>query len=1122
MDNDTPSSSAAAVAMDVVDALRQSSSHAHSHSHSHSHFDDDELRRYIVASPQSQSSEHQQQQQHNQQHLTASLMGMNTSSTGSYTFGGSNHPSPAQTSSSHAPPAASAAGGGALETALAALGESGRQQLLAILQIAAAGNSAASAGPDSSLAPFAASGTSQQQPSQLSASAAFPPTLQHSINLAGQFSAQQHSQGPSPSSSNNSPSNASGGSHASQNGKDSGNNASAIPGDASMAAQIGALPNYYSNAFRQYSAHAPAVPHHHNQQLQGNTASTPNSASNSSAKPSPALSAVTSHSQQQVQPNHTYNHQQQHSATYSNTSQAQQQHQHPNSYSLPNNMNFTMPDANFFRSPGTFGGVPGTSSTAFYSENGNPEDSDVRLPLRLRLLFLSVLMTRSSQLLFTPLMSPALTASTQPGPSVGPLPESFANLSTQSQSKYPGSDHINPSQGVAPMTVFSPLTSPALRPQGHPQASLPVSAQSQIYGNNQAPSSSRSQNGNNGSSGKIRGASKNGPKTRPSPIIRPTIDTDIAKQSNNTTGGGKSLSRTSSVNSSAAASKKTSHHHHQTSSSAVPSPVSATSNFTSFPQPPYRQQSSSVPASPAFYPTNGNNSTSINTGGNTAKAFSNLNMTRLQENIAQTAVQNSPSPHQFDLSGVMPAFMNMQPAAQGNSNSVRSTQQGQQQHVASQQFANGQQAMNAPIGSLDDLMALPSPLDLNNILSMLSQNNSFTSTPDQQAANSFQGSNLGLPANALQNLPPPNGPAAFDPFLLKNYQQQQQQLPPHSMQSGSNAAQAFVAAANSQANALNASQGQKPAPLTPASFMNLPANQYSVLSGLLADHQHPSPQLNETQQGKNQKTTSTQDRKKSSKVEANKQREGENNKHIPAPIKPAYGNSTTNDQAMEPAYRYPPTSEEMQSSIALNATSPVSPEILAQNIKQVAAAAIAAKDAKSRSKAKGASRRRMTNSQQESEAQASDSKKRAKKEGSNGDALGSPEKPFSLDDGPSAATSIYGGSGPASTETSPMLAPQADSRKSSHKVAEQRRRDSLKLCFEELRFILPPINPDEDEDFNGGPGSRRPGENNVGGQRGKNYTVDPTHPNKGISKVAMLRKSNECKQRLLYILYFLS
>lgn len=48
-----------------------------------------------------------------------------------------------------------------------------------------------------------------------------------------------------------------------------------------------------------------------------------------------------------------------------------------------------MPEANFFRSPGTFGGqggIPGTSSTAFYSENGNPEDSDVsiaRLLLRL-------------------------------------------------------------------------------------------------------------------------------------------------------------------------------------------------------------------------------------------------------------------------------------------------------------------------------------------------------------------------------------------------------------------------------------------------------------------------------------------------------------------------------------------------------------------------------------------------------------------------------------------------------------------------------------------------------------------------------------------------------------------
>jgi hypothetical protein len=76
-----------------------------------------------------------------------------------------------------------------------------------------------------------------------------------------------------------------------------------------------------------------------------------------------------------------------------------------------------------------------------------------------------------------------------------------------------------------------------------------------------------------------------------------------------------------------------------------------------------------------------------------------------------------------------------------------------------------------------------------------------------------------------------------------------------------------------------------------------------------------------------------------------------------------------------------------------------------------------------------------------------------------------------------------------------------ENRRTSHKAAEQKRRDSLKMCFEELRHILPPIPPDQDDDY------KRPGEGNVGGQR--NGDVDPINPNKGISKVALLRKSNE-------------
>lgn len=60
----------------------------------------------------------------------------------------------------------------------------------------------------------------------------------------------------------------------------------------------------------------------------------------------------------------------------------------------------------------------------------------------------------------------------------------------------------------------------------------------------------------------------------------------------------------------------------------------------------------------------------------------------------------------------------------------------------------------------------------------------------------------------------------------------------------------------------------------------------------------------------------------------------------------------------------------------------------------------------------------------------------------------------------------------------------------------------MKTCFEELRRILPPLSQHaliEEE--------RRPGEGNVGGQRGG--SVDPENPNKGVSKVALLRRSNE-------------
>lgn len=77
-----------------------------------------------------------------------------------------------------------------------------------------------------------------------------------------------------------------------------------------------------------------------------------------------------------------------------------------------------------------------------------------------------------------------------------------------------------------------------------------------------------------------------------------------------------------------------------------------------------------------------------------------------------------------------------------------------------------------------------------------------------------------------------------------------------------------------------------------------------------------------------------------------------------------------------------------------------------------------------------------------------------------------------------------------------------EARRSSHKIAEQKRRDALRNCLEDMRRILPPIHTSEEEEA-----ERRPGEGHIGGQRGT--TFDPENPNKGISKVALLRRSNE-------------
>jgi len=76
-------------------------------------------------------------------------------------------------------------------------------------------------------------------------------------------------------------------------------------------------------------------------------------------------------------------------------------------------------------------------------------------------------------------------------------------------------------------------------------------------------------------------------------------------------------------------------------------------------------------------------------------------------------------------------------------------------------------------------------------------------------------------------------------------------------------------------------------------------------------------------------------------------------------------------------------------------------------------------------------------------------------------------------------------------------------RKSSHKVAEQRRRDSMKLSYDDLRLLLPPIPVAADDATRDEPllpGAMPP----RGPPRG-----DGDGPNRAVSKLALLRSGNE-------------
>ncbi|KAH9847456.1 hypothetical protein C2E23DRAFT_871800 [Lenzites betulinus] len=88
--------------------------------------------------------------------------------------------------------------------------------------------------------------------------------------------------------------------------------------------------------------------------------------------------------------------------------------------------------------------------------------------------------------------------------------------------------------------------------------------------------------------------------------------------------------------------------------------------------------------------------------------------------------------------------------------------------------------------------------------------------------------------------------------------------------------------------------------------------------------------------------------------------------------------------------------------------------------------------------------------------------------------------------------------------TSPFMQPGMAVRKTSHKAAEQKRRDSLKTSFDDLRFLLPPIPLPSEDGFPTDepllPGAMPPRGPPKGSAEG---------PNRGVSKLQLLRCGNE-------------
>lgn len=94
------------------------------------------------------------------------------------------------------------------------------------------------------------------------------------------------------------------------------------------------------------------------------------------------------------------------------------------------------------------------------------------------------------------------------------------------------------------------------------------------------------------------------------------------------------------------------------------------------------------------------------------------------------------------------------------------------------------------------------------------------------------------------------------------------------------------------------------------------------------------------------------------------------------------------------------------------------------------------------------------------------------------------------------------------TPSAPLPQPTLQVRKTSHKAAEQKRRDSLKNSFDDLRFLLPPLPLPNDENYDGEPplpGALPP----RGPPRG-----EVQGPNRAVSKLQLLRCGNDFIRRL--------